>query len=95
MHGLYACASARPAPRAVDLLRTPVRAVVRTPGILDSVTLETTALRELGPDEIEVAVRAVGLIFRDVVVGMAMLQRDAWDNGLAGAGGRAPTSPAS
>jgi NADPH:quinone reductase-like Zn-dependent oxidoreductase/surfactin synthase thioesterase subunit/NADP-dependent 3-hydroxy acid dehydrogenase YdfG/acyl carrier protein len=53
--------------------------------VLQSIALERPPARALGPDEVEIAVRAVGLNFKDVVVAMGMLPPRAWEHGLSGA----------
>jgi polyketide synthase 12 len=70
--------------RSFDLATAAIRAVVRSPGVLDSVALEEYRLPELEPGIVEVAVHAVGLNFRDVVAGMNLLDEDAWEGGLIG-----------
>jgi NADPH:quinone reductase-like Zn-dependent oxidoreductase/NADP-dependent 3-hydroxy acid dehydrogenase YdfG/thioesterase domain-containing protein/aryl carrier-like protein len=70
--------------RTFDVATAAIRAVVRSPGVLDSVVLEEYRLPELEPGIVEVAVHAVGLNFRDVVAGMNLLDEDAWEGGLIG-----------
>ncbi|MEM9488796.1 MAG: acyltransferase domain-containing protein, partial [Myxococcota bacterium] len=70
---------------AVDGAKTAYRAEVATPGILQSIILQAYRPRPLAAGEVELAVRAVGLNFKDVVVGMAMLSDEAWRDGLSGA----------
>lgn len=70
------------APRAFDVERHGIRAVARAPGVLDSIVLEEFHPPDLGPDEVEVAVHAVGLNFRDVVVVMNVLPKKAWEGGF-------------
>jgi acyl transferase domain-containing protein/surfactin synthase thioesterase subunit/NAD(P)-dependent dehydrogenase (short-subunit alcohol dehydrogenase family)/acyl carrier protein len=71
--------------RTFDVKQTAIRAVVRTPGVLDSVALEETHLRDLQPDEVELSVRAAGLNFRDVVAAMNLLPKAALEGGFIGA----------
>jgi acyl transferase domain-containing protein/NADPH:quinone reductase-like Zn-dependent oxidoreductase/surfactin synthase thioesterase subunit/NAD(P)-dependent dehydrogenase (short-subunit alcohol dehydrogenase family) len=67
----------------VDAAREPYGAIVGTPGVLQSVRLERLAAPVVGPHDIEVAVRATGLNFRDVVGAMGLLPGEAWKNGLS------------
>jgi natural product biosynthesis luciferase-like monooxygenase protein len=68
--------------RPFDVAHTALRQVVRAPGVVDSVAAEAFHLAALGPQDVEVAVRAVGLNFRDVVAAMNLLPPEAWDGGL-------------
>ncbi len=70
--------------RAFDAGTAAIRAVVRSPGVLDSVALEEYRVPELESGIVEVAVHAVGLNFRDVVAGMNLLDEEAWEGGLIG-----------
>jgi 1-acyl-sn-glycerol-3-phosphate acyltransferase len=49
------------------------RLEIATPGSLESLTLRQTTRRAPGPGEVEVAVRAAGLNFRDIMFAMGML----------------------
>jgi polyketide synthase 12 len=62
-----------------------VRAAVRTPGVLESVTLERIHIGELLSDDVEIAVHAASLNFRDVVGAMNLLPKSALDGGFIGA----------
>ncbi len=62
-----------------------VRAIVRTPGVLESVTLERIHLGDLLPDDVEIAVHAASLNFRDVVGAMNLLPKSALEGGFIGA----------
>jgi acyl transferase domain-containing protein/surfactin synthase thioesterase subunit/NADP-dependent 3-hydroxy acid dehydrogenase YdfG/aryl carrier-like protein len=68
--------------RPFDVARHALRQVVRSPGIVDSIALEEFHVPELGDDDVEVSVRAVGLNFRDVVAAMNLLPKEAWEGGL-------------
>ncbi|HEU4405132.1 MAG TPA: SDR family NAD(P)-dependent oxidoreductase [Polyangiaceae bacterium] len=78
-------AGAAPATIEVDLSKRDVRAFAQSPGVVSSVALSPALCPEPGPDELKVAVRAVGLNFKDVVVAMAMLPDRAWAGGMSGA----------
>jgi thioester reductase-like protein len=49
------------------------RLVAAAPGVLDSLTVQSTSRRPPGPGEIEIAVRTVGLNFKDVAKAMNLL----------------------
>jgi acyl transferase domain-containing protein/acyl carrier protein len=51
----------------------PFRLEIPTPGILDNFILRETTRQKPGPGEVEIAVRAVGLNFRDVMIAMDLL----------------------
>lgn len=68
-----------------DAERDAVRAVVRTPGVLESVALERIHLGELLEDDVEIAVHAASLNFRDVVGAMNLLPKSALEGGFIGA----------
>ncbi len=76
----------RPAPAEttldVEIAHTPIRQVVVTPGVVDSVAPEAFEPSPLGPEDVEVQVGSVGLNFRDVVEAMNLLPPEAWDGGL-------------
>ena len=55
------------------------------PGMLDAFEWAPIARRAPGADEIEVAVTATGLNFRDVMLALGLLSDDVLDEGLAGA----------
>jgi 1-acyl-sn-glycerol-3-phosphate acyltransferase len=59
------------------------QAIVATSGSLDGVALRERTARELTPDEIEIAVRAASLNFRDVMFTMGMLPAAAFDSMLS------------
>ncbi|MQY25789.1 type I polyketide synthase [Nocardia aurantia] len=64
-----------PAADAPDLLRgDPWRLIVGVPGTIDSVRLEPVAepVPPLGPLEVRIAMRAAGVNFRDVLIGLGM-----------------------
>ena len=61
----------------------PRRVVVAEPGNLDSLRVEPFALREPGPDEVQIEVHATGLNFRDVLTALGQLP-------VAGGGAIAP-----
>ena len=56
------------------------------PGHLETLRWEPADLAEPGPDQVRVAVRAVGLNFRDVMWAMNMLPEEALENGFSGPG---------
>src|SRR5262249_40864205 len=64
---------------------TPFRAEVAQPGMLASVGLRAYALEPITDDEVLISIRACGLNFKDVVVAMALLPDEAWENGQSGA----------
>ncbi len=68
--------------RSYQLADTPLRQVVVTPGVVDSVAPEAFEPPPLGPEDVEVQVAAAGLNFRDVVAAMNLLPPEAWDGGL-------------
>lgn len=70
--------------RRFDVATSAVRAVVRSPGVIDSVRLEEFHLHEIDPDGVEIAVRATGLNFRDVAFAMNLVSKIAWEGGLIG-----------
>ena len=53
-------------------------------GSLDSIVLKRNQSRELGPQQVEVAVRAASVNFRDIVLGMGAVAEDGIDNSLLG-----------
>jgi NADPH:quinone reductase-like Zn-dependent oxidoreductase/short-subunit dehydrogenase/acyl carrier protein len=55
------------------------------PGQLKNLHWRPLAERALGPDEIEIQPKAVGLNFRDVMYAMGLLSDEAVENGFAGA----------
>ncbi len=59
------------------------QAIVASSGSLDGVALRERAARELTPDEIEIAVEAASLNFRDVMFTMGMLPAAAFDSMLS------------
>ncbi len=59
----------------------PVRLVNRATGELDGLALQPLARRVPGPGEVEIAVRATGLNFRDVLITLGMYPGDAPDLG--------------
>lgn len=68
--------------RIYELAETPLRQIVVTPGVVDSVAPEAFTPAPLGPHDVEVQVGAAGLNFRDVVAAMNLLPPEAWDGGL-------------
>ncbi|KAF3771163.1 hypothetical protein M406DRAFT_245563 [Cryphonectria parasitica EP155] len=77
---LFPDASDVPTPelKAFEQHDRPLRLFVQTPGLLDTLVWDDdpTANVELDPESIEVAPRAFGLNFRDVMVAMGQLQSD-------------------
>ena len=59
------------------------QAIVASSGSLDGVALRERTARELTPDEIEIAVKAASLNFRDVMFTMGMLPAAAFDSMLS------------
>jgi 1-acyl-sn-glycerol-3-phosphate acyltransferase len=59
------------------------QAIVASSGSLDGVALHERTTRELTPDEIEIAVKAASLNFRDVMFTMGMLPAAAFDSMLS------------
>lgn len=49
------------------------RLEIATPGILDNLTLRAAERRAPGPGEVEIEVRAAGLIFRDVMIALGLV----------------------
>jgi acyl transferase domain-containing protein/NADPH:quinone reductase-like Zn-dependent oxidoreductase/surfactin synthase thioesterase subunit len=84
-HVLARISPSEPRRVTLDSAREPFRAVIGTPGVLQSIALERHAPRPVGPHDVEIAVRAVGLNFKDVVAAMGLLPAEAWKNGLSGA----------
>jgi NADPH:quinone reductase-like Zn-dependent oxidoreductase/acyl carrier protein len=65
-HGLPGSTGSLPLP----VLNQPFRLAIRTPGVLDTLTLQTTTPAAPGPGEVGIEVRASGLNFNDVMKAM-------------------------
>lgn len=61
----------------------PYRAAMRTVGVLDSAALVEAKRRAPAPHEAEVETRAAAINFKDVVVGMGLIDRGAWEGGAS------------
>jgi acyl transferase domain-containing protein/NADPH:quinone reductase-like Zn-dependent oxidoreductase/NAD(P)-dependent dehydrogenase (short-subunit alcohol dehydrogenase family)/acyl carrier protein len=61
----------------------PYRAAMRTVGVLDSAALVEARRRAPAPHEAEVETRAAAINFKDVVVGMGLIDRGAWEGGAS------------
>jgi len=61
----------------------PYRAAMRTVGVLDSAALVEAKRRAPAAHEAEVATRAAAINFKDVVVGMGLIDRGAWEGGAS------------
>lgn len=59
------------------------RAAISEPGLLDQVAFRRLAPIEPGPDEVEIAVQAAALNFKDIMNAMGMLPESAVSGGLA------------
>ena len=53
-------------------------------GVLDNIILRQTERNELAPDQVEVAVKASALNFRDIMIAMGLLSDEAVEGGLFG-----------
>jgi acyl transferase domain-containing protein len=71
--------------RQADVARDWFAATLPTPGVLDSITWQERPERAPGPDEVEIAVRAVGLNFKDVALALGLLRGEAFATGHTGA----------
>ncbi len=58
----------------------------RTPGVLDGLRWAPARRARPGPEEVEIAVGATGLNFRDVLFALSMLPDDMLEDGFAGPG---------
>ncbi len=65
--------------------RQAMRLAVATRGSIDSLAFEPVDLPAPGPGEVEIAVEAAGLNFRDVMWTLGLLPADALEEGFAGA----------
>ncbi|MCX4098269.1 type I polyketide synthase [Nocardia sp. alder85J] len=86
---LYVPRLARAAADGPDLLRgDPWRLIVGVPGTIDSVRLEHTeaASAPLAPHQVRIAMRAAGVNFRDVLIGLGMYPDPGAPLGGEGAG---------
>lgn len=70
-------------PKRVRIGERPYRAAMRTVGVLDSAALVEAKRRAPGPYEAEVETRAAAINFKDVVVGMGLIDRGAWEGGAS------------
>jgi acyl transferase domain-containing protein/ubiquinone/menaquinone biosynthesis C-methylase UbiE/acyl carrier protein len=62
----------------------PFQVEITRPGILDNLRFVATERREPGPDEVEIAVHAAGLNFKDVMITMGLLPDEALEGGYTG-----------
>jgi 1-acyl-sn-glycerol-3-phosphate acyltransferase len=74
--------AARPAVREPARGR-PFRVEVGATGSMDTLVLREIARPRLAPDEVEIAVKAASLNFRDVVFAMGMLPAEAFQNSMS------------
>jgi acyl transferase domain-containing protein/surfactin synthase thioesterase subunit/NAD(P)-dependent dehydrogenase (short-subunit alcohol dehydrogenase family) len=58
------------------------RADVRVPGALDQIVFRRLPPKEMGEEEVEIAVQAAALNFKDIMNAMGLLPRNAVDGGL-------------
>lgn len=72
--------------RAVDVKTTSAKfsARVKTPGMLASIALREHSIGPPGPEQVEIAVRATGLNFKDAIVALGVLDDEAFKAGLTG-----------
>lgn len=70
-------------PKTLPVGARPYRAAMRTVGVLDSAALIEARRRAPGPHEAEVETRAAAINFKDVVVGMGLIDRGAWEGGAS------------
>lgn len=70
-------------PKTVPVGSRPYRASMRTIGVLDSAALVEAKRSAPAPHEAEVATRAAAINFKDVVVGMGLIDRAAWEGGAS------------
>ena len=73
----------RDATKRVGAQERPYRAAMLQVGVLDSAALVERRRRAPGPGQVEVAVEAAAINFKDVVVGMGLLDRGAWEGGTS------------
>ncbi len=82
----YALRSENTAYRSSDKTGGTCRLECAAPGHLETLRWQPADLKEPGPDQVRVAVKAVGLNFRDVMWAMNMLPEEALENGFSGPG---------
>ena len=68
-----------------DAIVPAVRLELKSKGVLSNFDWVETARRAPGPSEVEVAIEASGLNFRDIMLATGLLDDDVLDDGLAGA----------
>lgn len=81
-YGVRVSPAAQPQPSVIGKRQ---RMLTFTPGALDSLHWVEGPRRAPGPGEVEIAVRAAGLNFRDVMFALGVLPDEAVENGFAGA----------